>query len=283
MINLEVECETGPQDELCVAGADASLGGWDLSLALKLNRNEATKWSVEVPIPAFGTEFKLVLLKVGGEPAWEPFPENRRFPTHGLGSGSVLRTQYGQPRMAVEASTSHIEANAKVFKKLEQRQGSALQSNVDQKGENAYYYAHTRKFEVPEHAKVITGPGLITGGQPLLLAMGAMEVDATEEERTVYLKDYSWADSNGKIKVYVPVPEGLLPAEGADSLVEASFEISQVDLTIKCKPRQRLRIEKLNGELKVEACTTRVEAHKNRVVLQLVKKRDTTWYSLTKK
>lgn len=186
-------------------------------------------------------------------------------------------------RISVEVSAKHLEANARATKRLEEREGSALQSNVDQKGENAYYYAHTRKFEVPEHAKVISGPGLITGGQPVLIEAGAMAVDASAEERTVWMKDYSWADSKGKVKVYIPVPEGLLPAEGAEELVEAEYAATQVDLTIKSKPRQRLRIEKLNAEIKVDACSTRVEVQKNRVVLQLAKKRETTWYNLTKK
>ena len=33
-------------------------------------------------------------------------------------------------------------------------------------GENAYYFAHNRHFEIPEDAKIISGPGLVTGGSP---------------------------------------------------------------------------------------------------------------------
>merc|ERR1711933_107798 len=103
-----------------------------------------------------------------------------------------------------------------------------------------------------------------------------MVVDSTEEERTVWMKDYSWSDSKQKVKVYIPVPEGLLPADGAEDIVQAHYSATQVDLSIHSKPRQRLKIEKLNAELKVDSCSLRVEAQKNRVVLLLAKKREAT-------
>jgi len=128
----------------------------------------------------------------------------------------------------------------------------------------------------------LLGPGLTKAGKfPTLIEAGA-EI-ASEADRTVQLTDYSWSDSTNKVKVYVPIPEGMLPPENADDIVHTEYQTSQVELTINCKPRQRLKIEKLNGELNVDACTTRVEAHKNRIVLQLAKKRETTWYNLTKK
>mmetsp|Transcript_33889 Transcript_33889/g.91738 ORF Transcript_33889/g.91738 Transcript_33889/m.91738 type:complete len:286 (-) Transcript_33889:39-896(-) len=283
-LRVEVVCDTEHCDEIGITGEDPAVGEWDLSKAVRLGRSEGEEptWSAEVAPPVGGSTFKLVLFK-GAEAVWEPLQDNRRWPSSILGSGSMLRMRYGHPRISVEVSAQHLEANARATRKLEERHGSALQSNVDQKGENAYYYAHTRKFEVPEHAKVISGPGLITGGQPVLIEAGAMAVDVAAEERTVWMKDYSWADSKGRVKVYVPVPEGLLPAEGAEELVEAEYAATQVDVTIKSKPRQRLRIEKLNAEIKVDACSTRVEVSKSRVVLQLAKKRETTWYNLTKK
>lgn len=283
-LQIEVICDTAPGDQLGLSGSDPSLGEWDLGRAVRLGLCEGAEplWTAEIPLPSGASEFKFVLFK-GTDAAWEPLTETRRWPSQGLGNGSVLRMRFGEPRIIVQVSAQHLEANARATRKMEERQGSALQSNVDQKGENAYYYAHTRSFEVPEHAKVISGPGLITGGQPVLIEAGAATVDAPEEERTVWMKEYSWADSKDKVKVYIPVPEGLLPSEGAEDIVQADYAATQVDLTIKSKPRQRLRIEKLNAELKVDCCSLRVEAHKNRVVLQLAKKRETTWYNLTKK
>mmetsp|Transcript_97376 Transcript_97376/g.203264 ORF Transcript_97376/g.203264 Transcript_97376/m.203264 type:complete len:281 (-) Transcript_97376:79-921(-) len=278
-LRIEVALEGLPEGVVAVVGEDDKLGKWDLASAVKLTQQESG-WAGDVPVPSMESEFKLVVLKAeGGE--LEDLPMNRRFPACALYTGTKLMMTFGQPRIAFEASPEFIEENARRTRKLEDRQGSALQENVDRKGSNAYYHAHTRHFEVPEHAKVISGPGLITGGAPVLLEAGA--VLSTEADRTVWLKDFSWSDSTGKVKVYVPVPEGLLPADNAESLVETEFSNNQVDMTINCKPRQRLKIEKLNGELKIEACVTRVEAHKNRIVLQLAKKRETAWYNLTKK
>lgn len=280
-LRLEVTCEAAGDGVVGVCGAEASLGEWNPAEARKLARQEsADTWAGDIPLPQGETEFKLVLLQADGC-HWEPLEMNRRFPSRACANGCKLIMTFGQPRIAFEASADLIEANARATRKIEDRKGSALQENLERKGEHAYYHAHSRHFEVPEHAKVITGPGLITGGAPVLIEAGAV-IDA-ESERTVWLKDFSWSDSTGKVKVYVPVPEGLLPPDGAEGLVHTEFEVNQVDMTINCKPRQRLKIEKLNGELKVDACTTRVEAHKNRIVLQLAKKREITWYNLTKK
>jgi len=280
-VNFEVTFEGTPDGTVGVSGADSVLGEWNISRAIPLTaEGSSSSWGGKIPLPAPDSEFKLVVLQAGGGGQWEPLEENRRFPSR-IHDGCKLKMKYGEPRMGIEASGDYVEANARNTRKMEDRQGSALQENVDRKGDNAYYFAHNRHFEVPEHAKVISGPGLITGGAPVLIEAGAV-VDS-DADRCVFLKDYSWSDSTNKVKVYVPVPEGLLPADNADSIVETKYSTSEVDLTINCKPRQKLKIEKLNGELKVDACTTRVEAHKNRIVLQLAKKRETTWYNLTKK
>lgn len=282
-MQLEVIIQEGLNGQLAIAGTDPGLGAWDLSRAacLKPEPDTPCLWRGEIPLPQMETEFKLVMLQGGAAASWEPLAENRRFPSR-CENGCTLKMTFGETRIAIEVSPEQHERNARQTRKLEERVGSALQENIDRKGDNAYYHAHNRPFEVPEHAKVIVGPGLITGGQPVLLAAG-VAVDDSAEERTVWLKDYSWSDSTGKVKVYVSVPEGLLPAEGADSIVETSYTSTQVDLVINCKPRQRLKIEKLNAEVNADSCVTRVEAQKNRIVLQLAKKRETTWYNLTKK
>lgn len=280
-VSLEVVCDDAG-DALVVVGSDPHLGDWAPSSGFRLTTNGQV-WQGDLPLPTGGAEFKLVLFR-GEEAVWEALEGNRRWPSTGLVEGSTLRTKFGEHKLSVEVSAAAIEANARAFRKLEARQGSALQENLDRKGESAYYHAHNRQFEVPEHAKIITGPGLITGGAPVLLEAGN-SIDPDAESRIVWLKDYSWSDGTSKVKVYVSVPEGHLPAEGAQDLVSCEYAATQVDLTISCasKPKLKLKIEKLNAEVTIESCTTRVEAHKNRIVLQLAKKRETTWYNLTKK
>lgn len=57
---------------------------------------------------------------------------------------------------------------------------NALRNNIRTKGNNAYYYAHNRSFEVPEDAIVRTGPGIITGGAPQRIIDGSENTEAGE-------------------------------------------------------------------------------------------------------
>lgn len=279
-IHVEVTCETALNGTLCLSGEDPSLGAWDVSKAIRFQTEASNVWSGKVPLPS-GGQFKLLVLSSSGAATWELLESSRCWPTSGLSVGSIVRTRFGQVKMSIEASTDLIERQARSFRDVTQRAGSALQEDLDRKGQNAYYHAHDRAFVVPEDAKVITGAGLINGGPPVLLEVGAETV--TEDDRTMWLKDYSWSDSGAKVKVYVPIAEGVLPEEGAEALVQATYEKSNVDLVINGRPKQRLKIEKLNADINPEASTTRVEAKKNRIVLQLAKNRTTTtWYNLTK-
>lgn len=281
-ILLEVAYEAPHGAKVSVCGSEPSLGAWEVTGAASLGSSESSPstWVGEIAIPTASSEFKLVAVQADGSVEWEPIPGNRAFPARALQEGCKLTLTWGQPSIGIVLSAAEIEANARKVRSKEDRVGSALQENVDRKGENAYYFAHNRNYEVPEDAKVITGPGLITGGAPVLIEAGP-SMD-TEDHKVKWLKDYSWSDSKGKVKVYIPIPEGSLPSDGADSLVSAEFGTSTLQVMIQAKPRLGVKIEKLNGELNVDACTTRVEAHKNRIVVQLAKKRDTTWYNLTK-
>mmetsp|Transcript_129851 Transcript_129851/g.375936 ORF Transcript_129851/g.375936 Transcript_129851/m.375936 type:complete len:285 (-) Transcript_129851:168-1022(-) len=280
-LNFEVSPEGLPDGEVLVVGADEALGAWDVARAVRLTcQGAAVAWTGSVALPSPESEFKLVVRRPDGAVEWEPLSNNgnRRFPARGVHNGCTLRMQFGSSRIAIQASPEEIEANARAVRRMEDRQGSALQENVNTKGANAYYFAHTRTFEVPPDAKIISGPGLITGGAPVLLEAG----HALDLPEQIWLKEYSWSDSKDKVKVYVPLPEGLLPPDGADSLVEFEYDASRVALTINTRPKRKLQIDKLNEEINVEKCTGRVEAHKSRIVLQLAKAKSREWHKLTK-
>ena len=71
----------------------------------------------------------------------------------------------------------------------EKKKMCALEYNIKNKGENSYYYAHKSKFEDQEkdpNAKTITGPGIITGGDPILLQTEKKQVEIIKEHK-VYL------------------------------------------------------------------------------------------------
>jgi hypothetical protein len=235
-------------------------------------------------MPDAGAEYKLCLVGSDGSCRPEPLERSRTWPSSaqtGLCEGTTFQTRYGDLRTRLQLGRGAVEAEARKSRDITKRAGSALQANLDEKADNAYYHAHNREFYVPEDAKVITGEGLITGGAPQILEVGCDSLDPDASERTVELKEYSWCDAKDKAKVYVALKEGVLAA-GQEDLVDCAFSPKDVDLSINTKPRYRLKLEKLNGELRAESCSKRVEPAKNRIVLVLAKKRETTWHSLVK-
>lgn len=164
--------------------------------------------------------------------------------------------------------------------KLQEKQKalSALRDNIESKGANAYYHAHSRKFEIPEDAKIVSGPGLVTGGPPVKLE--SEEQVVKEADRVINIKQYSWADCGAKVKVYVPMDELV---DGDEQLVQASFEATSFIIDIAKTPLpKRLRLDKLKAEIDAEGSKVKVEVAKKRLTVVLAKKRESTWYDLLK-
>jgi len=179
--------------------------------------------------------------------------------------------------VCVETSpVNQIENCQKLLEK--QNQLSALRENIENKGANAYYHAHGRKFEIPEDAKIISGPGLVTGGPPEKLESDAQLLK--EDDRIINIKQYSWADCGAKVKVYIPMDD---LADGDEQLVQSNFEATSFTIDISRAPlTRRFRIEKLKAEINAEECKVKVEVAKKRITAVLSKKRETTWYDLVK-
>eukprot|EP00929_Paragymnodinium_shiwhaense_P036613 TRINITY_DN19595_c0_g1_i1.p1 TRINITY_DN19595_c0_g1~~TRINITY_DN19595_c0_g1_i1.p1 ORF type:complete len:211 (+),score=64.57 TRINITY_DN19595_c0_g1_i1:89-634(+) len=155
---------------------------------------------------------------------------------------------------------------------------SALRDNIQSKGANAYYHAHGRHFEIPEDAKIVSGPGLVTGGPPQKLE-GEGDL-LKEEDKILRIKQYSWADCGEKVKVYIPM-EDL--AEGDEERVSSTFEATGFCIELSRAPlTKRLKLDKLKAEIKAEECKVKVEVGKKRMTAILVKKRESTWYDLLK-
>ena len=86
----------------------------------------------------------------------------------------------------------------------EELRQNALKHNQVTKGNNSYYYAHTRDYEVPENAIIREGPGIITGGAPKLIAASPPpESSATNSPRapTKPIDKYLLVDEDEKIQV----------------------------------------------------------------------------------
>lgn len=121
------------------------------------------------------------------------------------------------------------------------RDESALGQNRKTKGDQSYYYAHGENWNVPQDAKVRSGPGLVTGGPPRKIepATGqelggggsGSDEDAAANEAMAELRNqiaklekelidargggvgriskYSWVDEEAKVKVYLEVGPAL--------------------------------------------------------------------------
>mmetsp|Transcript_93603 Transcript_93603/g.166538 ORF Transcript_93603/g.166538 Transcript_93603/m.166538 type:complete len:187 (-) Transcript_93603:21-581(-) len=157
-------------------------------------------------------------------------------------------------------------------------QDSALRQNIETKGENAYYYAHSRKFEVPADAKVISGPGLVTGGPPVKLEAEAAIL--ASERRTEAIRNFSWADDGAKVKVYLQLPDGVLrdPSQVTCDFEPRSFHAQvapqKQGATYSCK------VEPLKADIVPEKSSIRASVDKGKVTVTLQKKTDSPWHEL---
>lgn len=156
---------------------------------------------------------------------------------------------------------------------------TALHQNIAEKGSNAYYFAHNRHFEIPDDAKIISGPGLVTGGPPERLAKEDTDPKSivTEAEKVSWIKEYSWADAGATVKIYIPC-DGLCNI--TEDNVKASFEKRSVTLEIGTTPPRKLQLQKLNAEINTDECKVRVETAKGRVTVVLMKKKELLWREL---
>eukprot|EP00389_Voromonas_pontica_P002066 GDKH01003085.1.p1 GENE.GDKH01003085.1~~GDKH01003085.1.p1 ORF type:complete len:215 (-),score=13.56 GDKH01003085.1:372-1016(-) len=153
---------------------------------------------------------------------------------------------------------------------------SALRDSVAQKGENSYYYAHAKKIQVPEGAKVVEGPGLVTGGPPRLIER-SVSTKSTGAGRWTAIKNYSWCDETATVRVYVPLDQ--LPAGVASEDVSCEFlEKSATLRVVTSSGPQLLKMDSLYGEIVPEASTFRLT--KTKITLTMKKKSEYSWFQL---
>jgi hypothetical protein len=104
---------------------------------------------------------------------------------------------------------------------------SALEHNIKSKGEFSYYYAHGRKFEKGEEqaAKVIAGPGIITGGDPVLLDKSVKEVEIVKEPKK--FTKYIFYDDEKFAYVKIDLPDDI-----KDLITEDCIDLKLSDKTM---------------------------------------------------
>jgi hypothetical protein len=158
---------------------------------------------------------------------------------------------------------------------------SALKHNQETKGNNSYYYAHTRSFEVPADAKVVSGPGLITGGAPVLLESAPSESEVSPEKRTVIetIRNYAWSEEDNVVKVSI---DGGDVASASEANTECDFNEDSFTLRIKLSAAKTLQLQvSLKKNVDPSKCKFRISKGKG-VRLTLTKKETGKWYDLIK-
>ena len=150
---------------------------------------------------------------------------------------------------------------------------NALIENIKKKGENSYYYAHApRNIENLEEAKVFEGEGLVTGGPPKLIKRH----DSTNDFVPISnIKNYSWADSDDKVTIYVPfennIEENQVACEIDINGLDMRYVISDIEIKRLILKRLYKAIDPANSSYKIR---------KNKVVITLKKEINGSWYKL---
>lgn len=140
----------------------------------------------------------------------------------------------------------------------------ALEYNIKNKGETSYYYAHKSKFEnkdIDPNAKTISGPGIITGGDPVLLQTEKKQVEIIKETKNI--TDYVFYDD-----IKYAIVKIILPKDAQDITeddLEFSFEPQCYHLKIKVPDAAPyfFYVNKLYSKIDPERSTTKIVKTKN--------------------
>lgn len=154
---------------------------------------------------------------------------------------------------------------------------SALRDNIDQKGKNAYYYAHSA---------TATGPTWDGKPQPKLLGRQPSDLAAAGGSATgndaaagggfhyhkSNITNYAFSDEGAKVRMYITLPD-LLEKCPDDDAVTLEHTFTSFCLVVKRYPSEEeercLSFGRLWGE--IEGASFRKK--KDRIVLTLVKKK----------
>jgi hypothetical protein len=194
-----------------------------------------------------------------------------------LRSAGSLRHFFGQVMGDTE---SHLKASSS--SENLPRADSKLYNSVETYGTNSYYYAHARskEFVVPENAKVVEGPGIITGGAPVRISVGEPIQPSIVMRK---IEKYSWCDDGKSVRIYVDDPSILSHLNLSTISITFDDQALSLEVMQSGSVKHVLAFEKLEEEIDRQASTFVLKEGK-RVTITLAKKdADKKWYSLYKK
>ncbi|KAF7456880.1 CS domain protein [Cryptosporidium felis] len=168
---------------------------------------------------------------------------------------------------------------------------SALRSNIREKGEFSYYYAHKNNSQDLGDAKIFQGPGIVTGGQPVLLHKDEDPKEPTEKKpQSLKINKYSWSDCGESIQIYINLQD--LPSESLQNSPNPKEEITEkpiLDVTRNSISLQVpykdgcffLKIPNLSNPIDSELCRVKVSS-KRITAICFKEDSEIRWNSLSK-
>ena len=150
-------------------------------------------------------------------------------------------------------------------------ESSKLRESIKQYGTNSYYYAHSRSSHVPADAIVREGEGVVTGGQPVLIASTPAPLTKPKRKITAF----AWFDDNDRVKVYLEDPAFLAQADGL------THEFTPNSCRFET-PDAFFALDNLDDAIDVAASSFRLSATRLTIVLKKINTKK-TWYSIKTK
>ena len=135
----------------------------------------------------------------------------------------------------------------------------ALEYDIKNKGENTYYYAHKARFENKNNdpnAKTITGPGIITGGDPVLLHTEKKVVEIEKKPKAISKYQFYDDDKYAVVKIELPEDAQGVTEEG----IISDFQKRAFNLTIKTPEGEKyiFKVTKLYLAIDPEKSTVKI-------------------------
>ena len=144
----------------------------------------------------------------------------------------------------------------------------ALRDNINKKGSNAYYYAHSSK---------INGPEWDGKEEPRLLSTSSTENGNISSRNCKSIREYSWGDGKKIVTVYVDFE--MATEVGEEKLdVQTTADTVTFSITDFQGNDYKLYIDKLNAE--IDSASIKVKEGQFKVLLK--KKEESPWFNLKK-
>jgi len=158
---------------------------------------------------------------------------------------------------------------------------SALKANIINKGENAYYYAHSRILkDQEEKGKDFYGPSIINGGNPVLLEKKQTELECIKVSKK--FEKYQFIDDDNMVQIRIDLTIYVKdPTLIKEDCVNIKFDEKTLDVRVN-EPNGEpifLVVKKLFKKADPEKC--KFKLFKNKLIITIHKaKEDESWDKL---